>query len=80
MLKAPRSGERWMMIIGPARSEEANNVGRIFIGAFKRPADVEQAAGLHLSDPAAFVVMDISTVAEQVTNALENDGGQTVAA
>jgi hypothetical protein len=80
MLKAPRSGRRWMMIIGPARSEEASNVGSFFIGEFKGLADVEYAAGLRLSGPPAFVVMDISTLAERITNALEGDDGQTVAA
>jgi hypothetical protein len=78
--KARRSGQRWMLIIGPARSEEASNVGPFFIGEFKGLADVEYAAARRLSDPTAFVVLDITATAERITNALKNDDGQTVAA
>jgi hypothetical protein len=79
MLKAPRSGQRWLMIIGAARSEETNSPGQVLIGAFKGLADVEYAVSMRLANPTAFVVLDVSATAERVTNALENDDGQTVA-
>jgi hypothetical protein len=76
MIKAPRRGQRWMMVLGPARSEEAT--GPLLIGACKGLADVEHLAGSHLPDLTTFVVMDISTIAERITSALENDDdGQT---
>jgi hypothetical protein len=80
MLKAPRSGGRWTMIVGPARSEESTNVGQVLIGQFKGLADAEHAARVRLSDPMAFVMVDISAITERITAALENDDGQTEAA
>jgi hypothetical protein len=74
MLAPTDDDRKWMLILAPAKGPAVDNddahPGSTIAGQFKNLSDVEFATNLHFSDPAAFIVVDITRITERTIAAL----------